>query len=106
MEDTAVGNKIRAHSDHSAVMRAAEIVADKLRVRDVIRLHDKQKAAVQTMEQMLTVHRKRAAAAKSRSEVKDGTAKIRRGAGPVDVTDHGSPNRGVQGISQISYVED
>lgn len=48
----------RAENDHGTLMRAAEVMADKIRMKGVMAHMKKSRRAISHMEQMLAFHRR------------------------------------------------
>lgn len=89
----------KAESDHRSLMSAAEVMADRVRMRGVIVQQNKQRRAMATMEKMLAGFRNRGAFKDS------GVIKIKRGRGPVDVAS-GLFDPGISsGVTAIEYQE-
>lgn len=47
----------RGESDHGTLMRACEVMADKIRMKGVLRHHNKQQTAEKSLNKMLARHR-------------------------------------------------
>ena len=88
----------QAHCDYEALMCAAEIMADRIRVREAIKYQAKKQKAMITLSSMLAKY-------KSAPDT-SGVVNVRRGRGPtVVVNGPDSSPKSYTPVSQINYVE-
>lgn len=87
----------RARDDHSTLMRAAEVMADRLRVRAVIKCNDRKQKEQKTLNEMLAGYRSTGVFGKK------GIIKVKHGRGPAAVVIPDAPSAIVSGVTQIQY---
>jgi hypothetical protein len=87
----------RAREDHSTLMRAAEVMADRVRVRAVIKCNDQKKKEQTTLNEMLAGYRSTGVFGKK------GIVKVKRGRGPAVVVIPDAPASIASGVTQIQY---